>query len=73
MPPILSQDEVPSSSGVVNSTIMPLQRWGINIVGKLTPVQGNYTFTIIIVEYFTKWIEAKPLTNMSSSTIKRFF
>jgi hypothetical protein len=32
----------------------PLQRWGIDIVGKLTPVQDNYTFTVIVVEYFTK-------------------
>jgi hypothetical protein len=51
----------------------PLQRWGIDIVGKLTPVQGNYTFTVIVVEYFMKWIEAKPLTNVSFATIKMFF
>jgi hypothetical protein len=51
----------------------PLQRWGIDIVGKLTPAQSNYTFVVIIVEYFTKWIEAKLLTNVSSATIKRFF
>jgi hypothetical protein len=51
----------------------PLQRWDIDIVGKLTPTQGNYTFTVIAVEYFTKWIEAKPLTNVSSATIKKFF
>jgi hypothetical protein len=51
----------------------PLQRWGIDIVQKLTPAQGNYTFTVVAVEYFTKWIEAKPLTNVSSTTIKKFF
>jgi hypothetical protein len=51
----------------------PLQRWGIDIVGNLTPAQGNYTFTAIVVEYFTKWIKAKPLTNMTSATIKKFF
>jgi hypothetical protein len=51
----------------------PLQRWGIDNVGKLTPAQGNYTFTVIAVEYFTKWTEAKPLTNVSSAIIKRFF
>jgi hypothetical protein len=50
-----------------------LQRWGIDIVGKLTLAQGNYTFTVIAVESFIKWIEAKPLTNVSSATIKRFF
>jgi hypothetical protein len=51
----------------------PLQRWGIDIVRKLTPVQGNYTFTVVAVEYFTKWIKAKPLTNVSSVSIKKFF
>jgi hypothetical protein len=51
----------------------PLQRWGIDIMGKLTPAQDNYTFTVVVVEYFTKWIEAKPLTNMSSTSIKKFF
>jgi hypothetical protein len=51
----------------------PLQRWGIDIIGKLTPAQGNYTFVVITIEYFTKWIEAKPLTNVSSGTIKKFF
>jgi hypothetical protein len=39
----------------------------------LTPVQGNYTFTVVAVEYFTKWIEVKPLTNVSSASIKKLF
>jgi hypothetical protein len=49
-----------------------LQRWGIDIVGKLTPAQGNYTFTIVAIEYFTKWIEVKPVTNITSTTIQKF-
>jgi hypothetical protein len=51
----------------------PLQRWGIDIVGKLTPAQGNYTFAIVAVEYFTKWVEAKPVTSIISTTIQKFF
>jgi hypothetical protein len=39
----------------------------------LTPTQGNYTFAVVAVEYFTKWIEVKPLTNVSSTSIKKFF
>jgi hypothetical protein len=50
-----------------------LQRWGVDIVGKLTPAQGNYAFTIVVVEYFTKRVEAKPLTNVSSASIRKFF
>jgi hypothetical protein len=50
----------------------PLQQWGINVVGKLTPAQGNYTFVIVVVEYFTKCVEAKPVTNITSATIQKF-
>jgi hypothetical protein len=51
----------------------PLFKWGIDIVKKLTPAQGNYTFAVVVVEYFTKWIEVKPLTNVSSASIKKLF
>jgi hypothetical protein len=51
----------------------PLQRWGIDIMGKLTLAQGNYTFTIIAVEYITKCVEVKPVTNITSATIQKFF
>jgi hypothetical protein len=51
----------------------PLQQWSIDIIGKLTPAQGNYTFAVVVVEYFTKWIEAKPRSNVSSASIKKFF
>jgi hypothetical protein len=51
----------------------PLQRWGIDTVGKLTLAQGNYTFAIVANKYFMKWIKANPLTNVSSATIRKFF
>jgi hypothetical protein len=50
----------------------PLQQWGIDIIGKLTLAQGNYTFAIVTVEYVTKWVEAKPITNITSATIQKF-
>jgi hypothetical protein len=73
MPMILPQDEGPSAASGVNSSTVAFAKMGIDIVGKLTPTQGNYTFVVIVVEYCTKWIEAKWLTNMSSATIKKFF
>jgi ribonuclease HI len=38
----------------------PLQRWGMDIVGPLPTAQGNFKFAVLAVEYFTKWIEARP-------------
>jgi hypothetical protein len=28
---------------------------------------------VVAVEYFTKWIEAKPLVNIAAAGLKRFF
>jgi hypothetical protein len=42
-------------------------------MGKLTPGQGNYTFAIVVVEHFTKWVEAKPVMNITFATIQKFF
>jgi len=42
-------------------------------VGSLPTTQGNYKYEAVAVEYFTKWIEAKPLINITSETIRKFF
>ena len=33
----------------------PHARWGIDIIGKLPPAQGNFQYAVVAVEYFTKW------------------
>jgi ribonuclease HI len=51
----------------------PLQRWGIDLVGPLPTAQENCRFAAVIVDYFTKCVEAKPLTNIKAPTIQKFF
>jgi hypothetical protein len=51
----------------------PLQRWGMDIVGPLPTAQDNFNFTVVAVEYFTKWIEARPVSTITSTTISKFF
>jgi hypothetical protein len=50
-----------------------LQRWGINIVRPLITAHGNYKYAVVVVEYFTKWIEAKPLVNIAAAGLRRIF
>jgi hypothetical protein len=39
----------------------------------LTTAQGSYKYAAVAVEYFTKWIEAKPLVNIAVAGLRRFF
>jgi ribonuclease HI len=51
----------------------PLQRWGLDIVGPLPTAQENLKFTFVAVEYFTKWIEARAVSTITSKTAQKFF
>jgi hypothetical protein len=51
----------------------PLQRWGLNLLGPLPPAQGNLKYVVLAVEYFSKWIEAKPLATITSVIVRKFF
>jgi ribonuclease HI len=51
----------------------PFQRWGLDIVGPLPTAQGNLKFTFAAIEYFTKWIEARAVSTITSKTAQKFF
>jgi hypothetical protein len=43
------------------------------LLGPLPPAQGNLRYVVVAVEYFSKWIEAKPLATIIVATIQKFF
>jgi transposase InsO family protein len=45
----------------------------LDLLGPLPPTQGNLKYVVVAVEYFSKWIEAKPLATITSATIQKFF
>jgi hypothetical protein len=45
----------------------------MDLVGPLPTAQGNCRFAVVVVDYFKKWVEAKPLANIKASTIQKFF
>jgi hypothetical protein len=63
----------PSSLTQLIQPTWPLQRWGLDLLGPLPPAQGNLRYVVVAVEYFSKWIEAKPLATITSVTIQKFF
>jgi hypothetical protein len=70
---IVNQQNLPSMLVHLIPPSWPLQRWGMDLVGPLPTAQGNYKFAVVAVDYFTKWVEAKALVNITAPTIKKFF
>lgn len=50
----------------------PFAQWGLDIVGQLTTAPGGFKFLITATDYFTKWVEAKPLVTIEDSGVKHF-
>jgi transposase InsO family protein len=42
------------------------------LLGPLPPAQGNLKYVVVVVEYFSKWIEAKPLATITSAIVQKF-
>jgi ribonuclease HI len=63
----------PSSLTQLKQPTWPLQRWGLDLLGPLPSAQGNLKYVVVAVEYFSKWIEAKPLATITSATVQKFF
>lgn len=54
-------------------TPWPFCQRGLDLVGKIHPSSSNgHKFIITAIEYFTKWIEAVPLTQVTSKQIASF-
>ncbi|KAL2250069.1 UNVERIFIED_CONTAM: Gag-Pol polyprotein [Sesamum indicum] len=42
----------------------PFEQWGIDIVGLFPPAQAQKKFIIVVVEYFSKWVEAEAIAEI---------
>ena len=52
----------------------PFQKWGLDFVGPFTPVvarTGN-RYILIVTDYCTKWVEAKPLRDDTVASTTKF-
>lgn len=50
----------------------PFAKWGMDIPGPFSPGKGQVKFLIVAIDYFTKWIEAKPLTTITAQQVQQF-
>ncbi|GJY31072.1 reverse transcriptase domain-containing protein [Tanacetum coccineum] len=50
----------------------PFYKWGIDIAEPFPERPEKVKFLIVAIDYFTKWIEAKPVATITGSQIKKF-
>ncbi|GJT48647.1 reverse transcriptase domain-containing protein [Tanacetum coccineum] len=50
----------------------PFYKWGIDIAGPFLEGPGKVKFLIVAMDYFTKWIKAKPVATITGNQVKKF-
>ena len=40
-------------------------KWGIDLIGPLLMVRAQAKFVVVAIDYFTKWVEAEPLSTIT--------
>ncbi|GJT45271.1 reverse transcriptase domain-containing protein [Tanacetum coccineum] len=50
----------------------PRSVWGIDIAGPFSEGPGNVKFFIVVMDYFTKWIETKAAATITGNQVKKF-
>jgi hypothetical protein len=61
-------------SGFVLKTIpitCPFAMWGIDMVGPLKRARGRLTHLLVVVDKFSKWVEAKPIRTLEATTMTK--
>jgi hypothetical protein len=51
----------------------PFIVWGLDMVGSFKTTPGGLTHLLVVVDKFTKWIEAKPIKKLDGSSTIKFF
>ena len=54
------------------SSPWPFAQWGIDIMGSFSLGKKQLRFLIVVIDYFTKWVEAKPVTTIGEAKVTSF-
>jgi hypothetical protein len=54
------QKHVPAQELQTILIMWPFAVWGLDLIGKLPPAPEGFDHKLVMVDKFTKWIEAKP-------------
>lgn len=64
---------VPPTPSKILTSPWPLSMWGIKIIGFIEPEASNsHLFIFVVIDYFTKWVEANSYANVTKQVVARF-
>jgi hypothetical protein len=66
------QKHVPSQELQTIPVTWPFAVWGLDLVGKLPPAPEGFDNLFVMIDKFTKWIEANPVATASSEAAVEF-
>ncbi|XP_048489920.1 uncharacterized protein LOC104899029 [Beta vulgaris subsp. vulgaris] len=52
---------------------LPFAKWGMDILGPFPIAAGQKKFIIVVVDYFTKWVEPEAMRGITTNDVKGFF
>jgi hypothetical protein len=64
-----------SPASVMNPIVKPwpFRGWGINLISQIhLPSSKGHKFIVVVIDYFTKWVEAIPLKIVTSQNMIDF-
>ena len=54
------------------STPYPFAIWGLDLIGPLPTAPGQAKHAVVAIDYFTRWVEAKALTQITEANTTSF-
>ena len=66
MPKVREDLATPPTEITLMTSPWPFTIWGIDLVGSLPTGKGGVKYTIVAVDYYTKWVEAEPMRTITS-------
>ncbi|KAG8474852.1 hypothetical protein CXB51_031494 [Gossypium anomalum] len=64
---------IPPSPLHVMTSPWPFSMWGMDVIGPISPKASNgHHFIFVVIDYFTKWVEAASYASVTKSVVSRF-
>ncbi|GKE90063.1 reverse transcriptase domain-containing protein [Tanacetum coccineum] len=67
-----SVPRLPKEDMISVTSAWPFMKWGMDIVGPFSEGPGRVKYLIVATDYFTKWMEAKPLATITGKQVVNF-